>query len=164
MNGLTDRNRPHLYEWLHVLALENIQTIAWSGSFQTSSCHSEAVTVKKMITANTQHRVVLLRHIPRFVDVWMSNGQQPQLASLWSSNQQTTVMDMGYDVWMIVTSHDHALHNKQQQQQLLSYNKDNVNTSSPTVRWASGVKWYIHFLSPKWAESRQSGPPSLCLL
>ncbi len=30
----------------------------------------------------------------------------------------------------------------------------NINTRSPTIRYASGVKWYIHFLSPKWVESR----------
>ncbi len=56
------------------------------------------VTVKKMMAANTQHRVVLLQHIPQCVDVWMSDGQQPQLTSLRSSNRQTTVTDMGYTV------------------------------------------------------------------
>lgn len=53
------------------------------------------VTIKKMIAANTQHRVVLLQLIPRCVDVWMSDGQQPQLASLRSSNWQTTAADTG---------------------------------------------------------------------
>ncbi len=45
----------------------------------------------------------------------------------------------------------------------------NVNTRSPSVRCASGVKWYTHFPSPKWVESRlprrQLGfPPSVCLV
>ncbi len=46
------------------------------------------VTVKKMIVENIQYRVVLLQHILLCTDVWMSDGQQPQLASLQISNWQ----------------------------------------------------------------------------
>lgn len=34
----------NLYDSLHMFGLKNMQTVAWSGSYQTSSCHSQAVS------------------------------------------------------------------------------------------------------------------------
>ncbi len=70
----------------------------WSGKTEGTAVFlsnglfpAATVAVKKMIAVNTQYQVVLLLHIPCCIDVWLSNGQQPQVASFQISNQQPMV-------------------------------------------------------------------------
>ncbi len=78
--------------------------------------------VKEMVAANMRNMSCFAAAHPT---VTLKSGclmADNQFASLWSSNWQMMVTDMGYIICIMVTSHNHALNDTKQQQQLLSCN------------------------------------------